>query len=86
VALVIVVMLTVIVMVTVIVALVIIVPLMVVAMIVLAVVMMIGLSVVPAPVIVRLILCRAYEVHRSIAGVILPAMLAPIPRMVRRHV
>jgi hypothetical protein len=47
---------------------------------------MIVLSIVPAAVVVRLVFRGSYEVHRPIAGIILAAMLAPIPRMAGRHV
>lgn len=47
-------------------------------------------SIVPVIVIVvlttRFVLCGANEVHRPIAGIVLPAVLAPIPGMAGRHV
>jgi hypothetical protein len=42
--------------------------------------------VVPAALVIRLVFSGPYEVHRPITGVILSAMLAPIPRMVGRYV
>jgi uncharacterized membrane protein len=51
-----------------------------------SVVVMIVLSIVPAAIVVRLVFRGSYEVHRPIAGIILAAMLAPIPRMAGRHV
>jgi hypothetical protein len=47
---------------------------------------MIVLSIVLAAVVVRLVFRGSYEVHRPIAGIILAAMLAPIPRMAGRYV
>jgi hypothetical protein len=47
---------------------------------------MIVLSIVPAALVIRLVFSGPYEVHRPIAGIILSAMLAPIPRVPRRHV
>jgi hypothetical protein len=46
---------------------------------------MIVLSIVLATLVVRLVFRRSYEVHRSITRIILPAVLAPIPRMAGRH-
>ncbi len=42
--------------------------------------------VVPAAIEIRLVFLGSYEVHRPIAGMILVAMLAPIPCMPRRYV
>jgi hypothetical protein len=46
---------------------------------------MIVLSIVPATLVVRLVFHGSYEVHRSITGIVLSAVLAPIPRMVGRY-
>ena len=47
---------------------------------------MIVLSIVPAALVIRLVFCGSYEVDRSIARIILAAMLAPIPSMSGWHV
>jgi hypothetical protein len=46
---------------------------------------MIVLAIVPATLVVGLVFHGSYEVHRPIARIILSAVLAPIPRMVGRH-
>jgi hypothetical protein len=75
---------------------VVVVPIVIVIVIVIMTVAMIVAMIVVVPVIVsimpviasvvRFVFCRSYEVHRSIAGVVLSTMLAPILRMARRHV
>jgi hypothetical protein len=42
--------------------------------------------VMPAALVIRFVFSGPYEVHRPIAGIVLSAMLAPIPRMARRYV
>src|ERR1700730_4739255 len=44
------------------------------------------LVVIPAALVIRLVFCGSYEVHRPITGIILSAIPAPIPRMTGRHV
>jgi hypothetical protein len=47
---------------------------------------LIVLSIVLAALVIRLVFSGPYEVHRPITGIILPAMLTPIPRMAGRYV
>jgi uncharacterized protein (DUF983 family) len=60
---------------------------MIVASIVVTVTMTMTMIVVmPAALVIRLVFSGPYEEHRPIAGIILSAMLAPIPRMAGRYV
>ena len=57
-----------------------------VAMSMTVIVIVVSIMPVMAAIVVRLVFRGSYEVHRPIAGIVLAAVLAPIPRMPRRYV